>query len=345
MKNAVYKFTTAVAVAGILAGCSAGKGGDSFGDAVTLKADSITVNAIVDPRQWASSGDYAAILGNKTDTALFVFSLPDFDLRYSDLTRGEGPDELGMWPDLHSDNADDGGFYVEDFSKKFTRLYMPGRDSLSMKASYKMKNIQAIVNGKKYITSKLNTTDGKKVDYYRLTDWETGDVLDSIATLGVWFTDKIGDYTVHYQRNSPMCTSYGDKLAIAYAHTGRVDFYDLKDDKFALYKSQGDLRTIEQLQDDMPKLKDNAEGSVEEVASDKNYVYVLERTKIKEDANGLPTYKCIVKVYGWDGSCMEMYELDKQVTSMILHHGSGKLFCYDNALDFEQVYVYTPKGL
>lgn len=176
---------------------------------------------------------------------------------------------------------------------------MPGRDSLSMKASYKMKNIQAIVNGKKYITSKLNTTDGKKVDYYRLTDWETGDVLDSIATLGVWFTDKIGDYTVHYQSNSPMCTSYGDKLAIAYAHTGRVDFYDLKDDKFALYKSQGDLRTIEQLHDDMPKLKDNAEGSVEEVASDKNYVYVLERTKIKEDANGLPTYKCIVKVYGW----------------------------------------------
>ena len=48
---------------------------------------------------------------------------------------------------------------------------MPGRDSLSMKASYKMKNIQAIVNGKKYITSKLNITDGKKVDYYRLTDW------------------------------------------------------------------------------------------------------------------------------------------------------------------------------
>ena len=40
-----------------------------------------------------------------------------------------------------------------------------------------------------------------------------------------------------------------------------------------------------------------------------------------------------------------MYELDKQVTSMILHRGSGKLFCYDNALDFEQVYVYTPKGL
>lgn len=345
MKNIVYKFTAAVAVAGFLAGCSGGKGGDSFGEPVALKADSIAVNAIVDPRQWVSSGDYAAVLGNKTDTALFVFSLPDFGFMYSALTRGEGPDELGMWPDLYAGYADDGGFYVEDFTKNFTRLYMPGRDSLSLESSSQMKDINAAVNGKRYITSKYNAKDGKRMDYYKLSDWDTGTVFDSIATLGVWFTEKIGDYTVHYQRNSPMCTTYGDKLAIVYSHTGRVDFYDLKDDKFALYKSLGDQRTHEQLQNDMPKLKDDVEGSIKEVASDKNYVYVLERTKISEDSNGLPKYKCAVKVYGWDGSCMEMYELDRQVTSMILHRSSGKLFCYDGALDFEQVYVYTPKGL
>lgn len=344
MKNIVYKFTAAVAVAGILAGCS-GKGGDSFGEPVELKADSIAVNTIVDPRQWAASGDYAAVLGNKTDTVLFIFSLPDFGFKYARLTRGEGPDELSQWPDLYADYADDGGFYVEDFSKKFTRLYMPGRDSLSLKSSSEMKNINAVVNGKRYITSKYNAKDGKRVDYYKLSDWETGDVLDSIPTLGVWFTEKIGDYTVHYQRNSPMCTTYGDKLAIVYSHTGRVDLYDLKDDKFALYKSLGDQRTHEQLQNDMPKLKDAVEGSIKEVASDKNYVYVLERTKIGEDSNGLPKYKCAVKVYNWDGSCKAMYELDRQVTSMILHRSSGKLFCYDGALDFEQVYVYTPKGL
>lgn len=345
MKNIVYKFTAAVAVTGILAGCSSGKGGDCFGDAVALKADSITVNAIVDPRQWEASGDYAAILGNKTDTALFVFSLPDFEFKYSALTRGEGPDELGMWPDLYANADNAGGFYVEDFSKKFTRLYIPGRDSLSLASSSEMKNINAVVSGKKYITSSLNFKDGKRVDYYKLADWETVEIFDSIATLGVWFEQKMGDYTVNYQRNSPMCTSFNGKLAIVYTHTGRVDFYDLKDNKFALYKSLGDQRTREQLQEEMPKLKDNVVGGYQSVTSDKNYVYVLERQPDGEMAPGLPKYKCTLKVYGWDGSCAALYELDRQVTDMILHAASGKLFCYDGALDFEQVYVYTPKGL
>lgn len=187
----------------VLAVCfAAACGGDNknktdangFGQAVELRADSVAIGEIVQPRRYAVSGDKMLLLSNKGDSLMHVYRLPAVEFLYKGLRVGNGPDEIpSAYPEMVNRYQQDGLFSITcngmlfDFTASDTRLVARGMKRIGQGRTH---NSPVPPADSLLVKDGINTKWDAVLLYLR--DMATGRVLDSTASQAVFYPERDG---------------------------------------------------------------------------------------------------------------------------------------------------------
>lgn len=336
-----------------LSALSCGRKGttEGFPPPEEIKADSVAVGEIIKPVGAAIADGKYVVMSDDTDTVFYVYGLPDFSFMYSAMTKGEGPDEIGdAYMIKHA--TDYPGFSFIDYSKgniKTCRMAATGAEPVKQIAGRGTwledsddVDITCIINDTLAVGESY-PFDGTNLSFIKLVDTRTGLVTDSVRSYSVVNVRRDGDNNIISINimNVPAYESDGRTLAVCYGYTGRMDFYDISGGRLELKNSTGDKRTAEQLREtDFWKIEKGVYYNC--LTSSPERVMVL-RTEFETTPR--PQYKYTtlsssLLTYDWTGAPQKEYKLDKTVNNALYDPQSGKLFCFNDELDFEQVYVY-----
>lgn len=323
-----------------------------FSNPVALTADSITIDQIIDPFQWTVAGNHCVILGKSTEKALHVYSLPDFRYCYSALTRGKGPGELGPYVfiipgDVSSDklllherlttNA------LSEFSVSDTAL------SLGRKPSVHKGSMMGIAGDTLAVKERVKYEEEKCYTVLESTE-HPGAELDSMLNYTIYKMTHLSSNTVRiFKINVPTYLYNGGTLVMVYDASRRLDFFDISGGRFNLIKTIGDTSTLEELGTRVTETEDGKRGfdfqgeHFPAATATGRYIYVLSCSYSPDAPDDMSKKSSSVLVYDWQGNEVRKFTLDRYATRIVVDSTSGALFCYDDNLDFEQVYVYRPK--
>lgn len=308
---------------------------NGFRETVELRADSVAIREIVQPRRYAVSGDKMLLLSNKGDSLMHVYRLPAVEFLYKGLRVGNGPGEIpSAYPEMVNRYQQDGLFSITcngmlfDFTASDTGLVARGMKRIGQGRTH---NSPVPPADSLLVKDGINAKWDAVLLYLR--DMVTGRVLDSTASQAVFYPERNGGY----YENESWGVQNGGKYAAVYPETGRIEFYDISAGKLDLKKAWGDRTPASELKDtDFYGRKKGCEYY--ESRTDGKYLYVME-AYYELDGQGERQVKASnVLVYDWEGNPIKKYRLDKTVNSMMV--AGGKLYAFDWEADFEKLYVY-----
>ena len=332
-----YRFIPVFAVLTIclLSACAGEKtDANGFADVVEIKADSIAVHEILQPRRYTVSGDKMLLLTDKGDSLMYVYRLPEAEFLYKGLRVGNGPGEIpSVYPEIVNRYEKDGFFSITcngilfDFTASDTGIVARGAKRMGAGKSS---------DGHLPPVDSMMVGDGVNAKWdavlLYLRDRVTGQVLDSAASYAVLYPGNEG----HYE-NQSRGVQNGGKYAAVYCETGRIEFYDISAGKLELKKTWGDGTPAAELKNaDFSARKKGTDYY--ESRTDGKYLYVLESCYELDDQQTRQVKSSNVLVYDWDGNPVKKYRLDKAVDAMMADN--GKLYAFDWNEDFEKIYVY-----
>ncbi len=341
-----------LAVATLFAACSGGgkETAPGFSEPVALTADSIAISQIIDPFQWTSVGGHCVILGKSTEKTLHVYSFPDFEYRYSALTRGQGPGELGPYAFIIPGDVSSGRLFLHErltsnalseFSVSDTELSLCGEPAIQKGSLICVTQDTLVVKEKKRYKEEKCYTTLESTEH-------PGMELDSMVNYNIYKIKESANSISIFKMNAPFYLCKDDTLVMAYKDTRRLDFSDISKGKFKTFKTLGDNSTLKELESritDMGNGMWSFGGQGEFFAAadaSADYIYVLLCRYSPEHPDDMSKKSSSVLVYDWKGNELRRFDLDKYVNMMVADRKTGNLFCYDSALDFERVYVYRP---
>ena len=344
LKHPFHKAATICSLALLALSCGGKGASESFSPAGELAADSVAINQIIKPICATIADGKCVIMSDDTDSVFYVYSMPDFSFMYPAMTKGEGPDEIGSaYMIKHA--AGYPGFSFIDYYKNNIKTYRAsaaGIRSVKQISGDHLSDVDitCIINDTLAVGESF-TFDGTNLGFIKLVDIRTGRTLDSARSYSVVNVLREGNNMSINIMNVPDYESDGRTLALCYEYTGRMDFYDISGGRLELKKSVGDKRTVEQLREtDFWKMEKGFYYI--SMTSSPDCIMVLHT---EFETTPLPRYKYTtlsssLLTYDWNGVPQKEYKLDKTVNNALFDPHSGKLFCFNDELDFEQVYVY-----
>ena len=326
--------------------CNSAAGGDKI---EKLSADSIAVREVLQPSGHAVSGEKVALLSRKSENLFWVYRLPDFKFLYCYGQAGEGPDDFGMCGfENHDVRMPD--IYVKEYAKSRITGYCVGEKSFEKGVVFTRENsgryrVACIADGGKWLLgTEFIPGDAMGRERLYVIDPRDGMVKDSVGiqTFSTEVSYGKGVQVTGY--NDMFVLSRGDRIAVVYEETQRVDFYDIRTD--------GRLRTVkivgmaEKDEDVFARVKAQAENTgktrIADHCATEKYLYLLEvRAKFDVAARRIDFVYCRVKVYDWEGRSVKVFELEKPALRMAVQGDDSRIFAYNTITgDFDRVYVY-----
>ena len=121
--------------AGILSVSCGGAGkATGFDNPIAVRADSIAVDQIIKPSQWAVCNGRAVVVSEDTDSVFYVYSLPDFGFLYTWGRRGGGPGEFPNYVRfVDGTDGDTGALTVENYRGKTFDAFEVGEREMGLK--------------------------------------------------------------------------------------------------------------------------------------------------------------------------------------------------------------------
>lgn len=321
-----------------------------FSEPVALTADSIAIGQIIDPFQWTSVDGHCIILGKSTGKAIHVYSLPDLKYQYSALTRGQGPGELGAYVFIIPGDVSSGKLFLHErlttnalseFSVSDTAL-SPCKEPVLCKGS-----VMCVTEDTFVVKEKVRYKEEKCYTTLESTA-HPGLELDSMLNYNIYKMKESANSISIFKINQPFYLCKGDTLVMAYKDSRRMDFFDISKGRFDTFRTLGDTATLEELESRITDIGNGmwsfgGQGEFFAAAdASADYIYILLCRYSPEYPDDMSKKSSSVLVYDWQGNEVRRFTLDKYVNRMVADRKTGNLFCYDSALDFEQVYVYRP---
>lgn len=362
----------AVAVSGMAVSCSSGGSGAAggFPAGEELRADSIAINEIIQPNNISLKGDYAVVSSPKNEKVLFRYTLPDWSIADTSLTRGEGPGDLNDAVLLRQNRQDDTLWISEPNKRMLLKGVMkPGGISIEQEIRLKGYDLWLwygafVVDGKSIVNTKLDFWDTEETRIYLYDMTDSMAVRDSLLCLTRAYIEKHDDGKSKWAsanvNNSPEIEIVGNRMAVWYSETRNTMIYRIgADGRFVLEKTFGEPLTYEQVKNmDFKNMESDENENL--IAADEDYLYFkyVKTKKVEnntEDNAGGPSGDASkpekrenvaleLRAYDWDMNPVKKFTLDKvNGTSLFIDRANGKVYSYDRNLDFEHVYVYDFK--
>lgn len=307
-----------------------------------LTADSLEVHEIFRPHKFFPLDD-RMVVQTLEDTVFYVYGLPDFDFRYAQGRRGEGPDEF-LSPIAMPTGGEDvfsvrtyrgGQRTVELYRALDTELVKVGtfRD-WGFDPNYQM---ACVVVEDSLLVGAFIEDSPQKRHVLRLVDLRSGEVLDSLT--------DFYEYTLPFDgrenmgRNTAWVAASGSRLAIAYQETQTLALYEIKDGRFRQVASLGDEPAPERESFD----PDPSHSRVSYVAlfADSDRVYAVNaHTDVAALVQG-EDWDVVVEVYDWTGRGLGAYRFDRKNLWVVGVDGKRKtIYAIDPRQDFDRIYTY-----
>lgn len=333
------------------------KDAEGFPAAASLAADSIAIDEILEVNGIALCKDYAAIYSPKTSKVLFRYRLPEWEFADSSLVAGEGPDDLTQAYLFASNRLGNVLWLSEPNRQKFSQY------DLSLPMVHKTKSVPGtsndwIFNGTVcddtlLVYGNLNFDDG---EYYLYTA-RLADSLQKLDTLRCFSKSEIKVTNINggvskyaTTRNVPSVKINGDRLAAWYSETGSMLIYRVEPGgSLLLEKSFGEPLTYEKVKNiDFKNRKRDYTENLGGVSDGYIYLIRTQYDRVPDESpnpdNPRKVVALEVKIYDWDMNPVKKYGLDKKEASrLFIDEANGKIYAYDQRLDFEQVYTYDYK--
>ena len=325
-----------VALAAVACGGAGETDDHGFGAPEELRADSIAIREILQPSDYAVSGDKLLLVTTESDRLVYVYRLPEGEFLYAGIRVGNGPGELPfylptmlnryerqgrftllLFADAYGFTATDTGFVARPVKKlggapKVSRGAVPAPDSMMVRTGLDVM--------------------GDAVCLY-LCDMAAQTVLDTAASRAVRIRSR--------WENGPWGVQDGGKYLAVHPETGRLEFYDISGGKFDLKKTWGDDTPVSELNNiDFPAREEGKDYY--QATTDGKYFYVLERGYQRNDRGRRQTVFSDVLMYNPQGRPVKKYRLDKALDRMMA--AGGRLYAFDGNRDFEKLYVYDLPG-
>ena len=338
--------------------CGGARDEEGFPPAETLVADSIAVDQVLSVDQWGVYGPYAVITSPKTEKMIFRYRLPGWEFVDTSFAKGEGPDDFGSNLLLQQNNDPERPvFWVSDYSKRKASKYVmtDPRIEKAGESRFSMGNIAVLGRGVVF---------GDTLVAYRTQDTEqtahvrTAALADSLSGLDSATSYSVSKMNIQQSGgkiqsisvrgfNQPEMAGYGDRLAVWYPGTENLAVFRIgAGGKFAQEGVYGaDPLTREAVDAYVESGRADLPHGIDLLAASQKYLYFFECEK--ESAGQVPqgqspkVKSAVIKVYDWQFNPVRKFVPDHpQATALLVDAVNGKIYAYDPALDFEQVYVY-----
>lgn len=309
-------------------------------------SDSIAIDEILQPENWAVSQGKAVVFSRRTDSLFFVYRLPEFKYLYSFGRKGEGPDEFN-YPYLRDGYLASDSFSVEDLSKKARIRYDLGDTSARKTETvpYHDYNILFPINDSILVQAATDMSSDHIKPYYR-TIRPGGEAIDSIIPLVYTRSFRVehfpnGGIGIRGRYFNDAKYLYKDhRWVILYADMRRMDIYEISaQGKITLVRSLGDASTYEQI--NAMDLENSPSGeAVYRVQGTPRHIYALTGDYVtKEKSRDI--VRSYVEVYDWEGRPIKKFDLGGAFTHFLVDEAHEKIFCFHSGNDFECVFAYN----
>ena len=306
-----------------------------------LTADSLGVHEIFRPHKFFPLGD-RMVVQTLEDTVFYVYGLPDFDFRYAQGPRGEGPDEF-LSPIAMPTGGED-VFSVRTYrgGQRTMELYRALDTALVKVGSFRdwgfdpNYQMACVVVEDSLLVGAFIEDSPQKRHVLRLVDLRSGEVLDSLT--------DFYEYTLPFDgrenmgRNTAWVAASGSRLAIAYQETQTLALYEIKDGRFRQVASLGDAPAPERESFD----PDPSHSRVSYVAlfADSDRVYAVNaHTDVAALVRG-EDRDVVVEVYDWTGRGLGAYRFDRKNLWVVGVDGKRKtIYAIDPRQDFDRIYA------
>lgn len=339
----------AVLSAGILAvSCSGAGNATGFDNPIAVQADSIAVDQIIKPSQWAMCNGKAVVVSESTDSVFYVYSLPDFGFLYAWGHRGGGPGEFPNYVRfVDSADGDTGSLTLENYRGKTFDAFEAGDREMTLKKTSSTFPDQTTFLESRPLPSGWLTTKrvsgGKEYLYTRSP--KDGSVRDSVMlyTLVKAEYDDKGNMRSLSRMNSPRIVARNDRVAVVYQNVVRVDFYRVSaEGKLELLKAVGeplDEAVLERLR---TMRSESRQNGIMGYFSTGKYLYTLYLDlELDWETKYANILEKIVYVYDWDGRQVRAFDLEKPATDILVSGDDRLLYARNLQEDFDKVYVYN----
>lgn len=339
----------ALLCAGILSvSCGAGEKAVGFDNPIAVTADSIAVDQIIKPSQWAVGNGKAVVVSESTDSVFYVYSLPDFSFLYAWGRRGSGPGEFPNYVRfVDGADGDTGMLTVENYrGKTFDAFEVGDREMGLKKISSTFPDKTVFLDSRPLPSGWLVT---KKVsgdrEYLYVRSPRDGSVRDSVMlyTLVKADYDDKGNMRSLSRTNTPRIVAHGDRMAVMYQNVLRVDFYRVTDEgKLSLLQAVGEPLDDAVLQRLQTMRSESRQRGIMGYFSTEKYLYTLYLDlEFDWETKYANILEKIVYVYDWDGRQIRAFALEKPATDILVSGDDRLLYARNLQEDFDKVYVYN----
>lgn len=339
----------AVSCAGILSvSCGAGGKAVGFDNPIAVKADSIAVDQIIKPSQWAVCNGKVVVVSESTDSVFYVYSLPDFSFLYAWGRRGSGPGEFPNYVRFVNDaDGDTGTLTMENYLGKTFDAFEVGDRGMTLKKTSSTFPDQAVFLDSRPLPSGWLATkrvSGDK-EYLYIRSPKDGSVRDSVMlyTLVKADYDDKGNMRSLSRMNTPRIVAHGDRMAVVYQSVVRVDFYRVTGEgKLSLLQAVGEPLDDAVLQRLQTMRSESRQHGIMGYFSTGKYLYTLYLDlEFDWETKYANILEKVVYVYDWDGRQIRAFDLEKPATDILVSGDDSRLYARNFQEDFDKVYVYS----
>lgn len=289
-----------------------------FWQEISLAADSIYINEIVEIDEWVQVDTLLCIKSSKTDTILYMYSLPSVKLVESIGLKGRGPDEY-LYPHIAGDHRSH--LYIYDNgNKKFKTLQISEKGCRVQ--SENILNQHDIINTFGHIEDSLFYF---KEENPRLLSVNLNVIglngAQSVSSLKI-----IEDPTGMSHKKDFVVTNNQRDVVIAYLHQKKIEFYKIDErNKFQKTITYTDRKDI-----DVDKYQ------YIDISSCGNYIYVL-YAGLDEQKIFSNNFVSTVEIFSKEGEAKMRLKLDRMVTKIIIGKDGKNLYAVS---PFVADYIY-----
>lgn len=294
-----------------------------------IKLDEI--GPIMNPSDLYIKNDYLFISSLKTDTILYIYSLPNIEYVNSYGRPGAGPDEFG------------GCFSFCKSSDKF--IYFKGYSNPMQIGSYRVdKNGAPIVQKKYKLKNAALSNFGSILDDSTYLYFDVNQLI--IQKVNLSTGKKIKDVKLEkddhresfFYSNQGVLASNGHSIIYTYSYKKQIDIYDVN---LSLEKSiVWDYKHIKPIVGDF---ENNIDHYLNVYAGEK-YFYAMYSGMSGKSNSKTPQKNYSLEVYDYNGNPVIKYTLEKIPVSFIVDEKRGLLYGFDYRNE-GIFYVYEMIGL
>ena len=289
------------------------------------------IGPLINPLDLYMKNDYLFISSSKTDSILYIYSLPDIKYINSYGRQGAGPDEFG------------GCFCFCKSSNNF--IYFKGYSNPMQIGSYKVDK-----NGSPIIQQRYKLKHAVMTNFVSILNDSIYLYFDidqlTIVQVNLKNGKKIRDLKLekddhkepYFYSNQGVLASNGNSIVYTYSYKKQIDIYDIN---LSLKKTIiWDYKNIKPTVGDF----DNAIHHYLNVYAGEKYFYALYSGMSEKSNSKTPQKNYSLEVYDYDGNPVIKYALEKIPVSFTVDEKRGLLYGFDYRNE-GVFYVYEMKGL